>query len=66
MFLMKVFSGILLPLKGHQKSRKFFLTSGKLLGRDEFMAWVDLFVKVWYNPSKYDAGGNICGWAILK
>ena len=45
MFLMKVFSGILLPLKGHQKSRKFFLTSGKLLGRDEFMAWFDLFVK---------------------
>ena len=45
MFLMNVFSGILLPLKAHQKSRKFFLKSGKLLGRKEFMAWFDLFVK---------------------
>ena len=45
MFLMNVFSGILLPLKRHQKSRKFFLKSGKLLGREEFMAWFDLFVK---------------------
>ena len=45
MFLMNVFSGILMPLKGHQKSRKFFLKSGKLLGREEFMAWFDLFVK---------------------
>lgn len=45
MFLMRVFSGILLPLKGHQISRRFFLQSGKLLGREEFMAWFDLFVK---------------------
>lgn len=45
MLLMKVFSGILLPLKEHQVSRSFFLKSGKLLGRDEFMAWFDLFVK---------------------
>ena len=45
MFLMNVFSGILLPFKGHQVSRKFFIKSGELLGREEFMAWFDLFVK---------------------
>ena len=45
MFLMNIFSGILLPFKAHQKSRRFFLESGKLLGREEFMAWFNLFVK---------------------
>lgn len=44
-FLMNVLSGIMLPLKAHQKSRKFFLKSTVQMGRGEFMAWFDLYVK---------------------
>lgn len=44
MMLMNVFSSIMLPLAGHQKSRRFFMKSGKDLGRKEFMAWFNLFV----------------------
>ena len=44
MFLMNVLSSILLPFRAHQKSRKFFMKSGKALGRREFMAWFNLLV----------------------
>ena len=44
MFLMTCFSYLLLPRKGHKVSRDFFIKSGKLLGKSEFMAWFNLVV----------------------
>ena len=44
MFLMETFSRFLLPFKSHQFSRKLFMKSGELLGKEEFMEWCDLFV----------------------
>ena len=45
MFLLTLFSYILLPFSGHKISRDFFIKSGKLMGRNEFMAWFHLLVK---------------------
>lgn len=42
MFLLRMFAWILLPKKEHETSRKFFIKSGKKLGRKEFMAWFSL------------------------
>lgn len=44
MFLMTCFSYLLLPRKSHKVSRDFFIKSGKLMGKDEFMAWFNLVV----------------------
>lgn len=44
MFLMELFSRFLLPFKAHQFSRRLFMKSGKLLGKNEFLAWCNLFV----------------------
>ena len=44
MVILKFFAYILMPFKSHRKSREFFINSGKLLGRSEFMAWFSLFV----------------------
>ena len=44
MVILKLFAYILMPFKGHSKSREFFINSGKILGRKEFMAWFTLFV----------------------
>ena len=43
--LLNMFAHLLLPLASHEKSRKFFIESGKLLGRTEFMAWFSLAVR---------------------
>lgn len=45
MTILTLFAYILMPFKEHSKSRQFFINSGKLLGRKEFMAWFSLFVK---------------------
>ena len=45
MTILTFFAYVLMPFKSHSKSRQFFIDSGKLLGRDEFMAWFTLFVK---------------------
>jgi len=45
MFLLRAFAYILLPWKSHAKSRRFFIESGKLLTREEFLAWFDLIVQ---------------------
>ena len=45
MTILTAFAYVLMPYKEHKKSREFFIKSGKLLGRDEFMAWFNLFVK---------------------
>lgn len=44
MFLMGAFSYFLLPRKSHKTSREFFIKSGKLLGKEEFMAWFNLVI----------------------
>ena len=46
MFLMELFSRFLLPFKAHQFSRKIFMKSGVLLGKEEFLAWCDLLISV--------------------
>lgn len=43
--LLNMFAHLLLPLASHAKSRKFFIESGRLLGRMEFMAWFSLAVR---------------------
>lgn len=44
MLLLRIFAHLLLPLKQHAKSRSFFIESGKLLGRKEFLAWFSLCI----------------------
>jgi pimeloyl-ACP methyl ester carboxylesterase len=44
MLILRFFAYILMPFKSHRKSREFFINSGKLLGRAEFMAWFSLVV----------------------
>jgi len=44
-FLLWAFAWILLPWKSHAKSRRFFIESGKLLTREEFLAWFSLIVE---------------------
>ena len=43
-FTLKLFAFVLMPFKAHKKSRDFFVSSGKLLGKKEFMAWFSLTV----------------------
>lgn len=56
MFLMELFSRFLLPFKAHQFSRKLFMKSGKLLGKEEFLAWCDLLI------SDMDVLNNLTNW----
>ena len=44
MFILKFFAYIMMPFRDHRKSREFFISSGRQLGRAEFMAWFSLFV----------------------
>ena len=44
MVILKLFAYVMMPFKDHQKSRDFFISSGKQLGRAEFMAWFSLVV----------------------
>lgn len=44
-FLLNLFAHILLPWHSHAKSRNFFVENGKLLTREEFLAWFELIVK---------------------
>ena len=44
MLILRFFAYILMPFRSHRKSRQFFITSGKQLGRAEFMAWFSLVV----------------------
>lgn len=44
-FLLRIFAQILLPWHSHAKSRNFFIESGRLLNRREFLAWFSLIVK---------------------
>ncbi len=44
-FLLWAFAWVLLPRKSHAKSRRFFIESGKLLTREEFLAWFSLIVQ---------------------
>ena len=44
-FLLKAFAHVLLPLKGHSTSRRFFIESGRQLERSEFLAWFTLIVR---------------------
>jgi len=37
--------GRIQPLKGHSTSRRFFIESGRLLERSEFLAWFTLIVR---------------------
>ena len=45
MTILTFFAYLLMPLKEHSKSRKFFIKSGESLGREEFLAWVTLILK---------------------
>lgn len=45
MLVLTFFAYVLMPFESHKKSREFFVKSGKLLGKDEFIAWFSLFVK---------------------
>lgn len=44
MIVLKIFAYVMMPFKSHSKSRKFFINSGKTMGRKEFMAWFSLLV----------------------
>ena len=44
MVILKLFAYIMMPFKDHKKSREFFISSGRQLGRAEFMAWFSLVV----------------------
>ena len=44
MLILKFFAYILMPFRDHRKSREFFISSGRQLGRAEFMAWFSLIV----------------------
>ncbi|MBQ3077743.1 MAG: alpha/beta hydrolase [Clostridia bacterium] len=42
--MLTFFAYVLMPFKDHRKSRRFFIDSGRILGRKEFLAWFKLFV----------------------
>lgn len=48
MVLLRMFAHIILPLASHEKSRSFFIESGRLLGGPEFQAWFSLVVRDMY------------------
>ncbi len=57
MFIMELFSRFLLPFKAHQFSRKLFMKSGVLLGKEEFLAWCNLVI------ADLDVLKNLTDWA---